>query len=155
MIIKENEIPNAFPVDKIGKYIAERTGVNFEFVKSMLNDLDLVLNIIQGGVSEIPKKRSWSLERDHIFPRSLLKDRNIPEELIDNVGNLRLINKTRNILKSNTLPEPNIDFFGSNDPELKELFLKAREDLTKGNFQTFVLKREDLISNKVKAFLGL
>lgn len=76
-------------------------------------------------------------------------------ELIDNVGNLRLINKTRNILKSNALPEPNIDFFGSNDPELKELFLKAREDLTKDNLQTFVLKRENLISNKVKAFLGL
>ena len=153
--IKENETPNTFPIDKIRKYIAERTGVNFEFVKSMLNDLDLVLNIIQGGVSEIPKKRGWSLERDHIFPKSLLKDRNIPEELIDNVGNLRLINKTRNILKSNTLPEPNIDFFGSNDPELKQLFLKAREDLIKENFQTFVLKREHLISNQVKAFLGL
>jgi len=154
-IIKENGTTNTFPIDKIRKYIAKRTGVNFEFVKSMLNDLDLVLNIIRGGVSEIPKKRGWSLERDHIFPRSLLKDRNMSEEFIDNVGNLRLINKTRNILKSNDLPESDVDFFGSNVPELKQLFLKAREDLTEENFKNFVLKREGLISNRVKAFLGL
>lgn len=152
--ITECDKPGIFPIEQISKYLADRTGMSYEFSKVMLNDLDLVLNIIQEGVAEIPKKRGWSLERDHIFPQSVLKKKNISDELINNVGNLRLINKTRNILKSDSLPEEDIEFFGSGDLELKNLFLKAREDLGKENFESFVQKREDMIFNKVKNFLG-
>jgi hypothetical protein len=153
-IITENDKPDTFPIEGISKYLAGRTGMSYKFSKTMLNDLDLVLNITQEGVAEIPQKRGWSLERDHIFPQSVLKEKGIPDELINNVGNLRLINKTRNILKSDSLPEDNIEFFGSDDPELKKLFRKANEDLTKENFESFVQKREDMIFNKVKEFLG-
>ncbi len=128
--------------------------MSYEFSNTMLNDLDLVLNITQGGVAEIPNKRGWSLERDHIFPQSVLEKKGISDELINNVGNLRLINKNRNILKSDSLPEKDIEFFGSSDLELKKLFLKAIEDLTKENFESFVRKREDMIFNKVNKFLG-
>jgi len=144
-----------FPIERIRKYLEERTGMRYAFSKTMLNDLDLVLNIIQGGVTEIPQRRGWSLERDHIFPQSVLKEKGIPDELINNVGNLRLINMTRNILKSDSLPEDNIEFFGSDDSELKKLFLKAKKDLTKENFESFVKKREDMIFNKVKEFLKI
>jgi len=114
----------------------------------------LILNIIQGGVSEIPKRRGWSLEQDHIFPRSILEDKGFPEDLINSVGNFRYINKTRNILKSNDLPEENTDFYGSNDPALKELFIKAINNLTEETFRNFVQKRKELIMNRVKKFLG-
>jgi len=117
-------------------------------------DLDLILNIIQGGVSEIPKKRGWSLEQDHIFPRSILDDKGFPEELIDCVGNFRYINKTRNILKSNNMPDESTDYYGSDDPTLNDFFKEARVNLTEETFSKFVQKRKKLIMDEVNEFLG-
>lgn len=152
--IKESKPITNFPIDDIRKYMEERTGMTYDFSETMLYDLDLVLNIIQDGVYEIPKKRGWSLERDHIFPRSILEKKGFPEELINNIGNLRLINKTRNVLKSNSLPDENIEFYGSEDYELKQLFIKARNNLAKETFSNFVQKRKDMIYDKVRKFLG-
>lgn len=146
---------NEFPLSDISNYLSERTGVPYAFSDGMLNDLDLVLNIIEDGVSEIPRKRGWSLERDHIFPYSLLANQGFPVELINSAGNLRFLNKTRNILKSDDLPESNIEFFGSTDPELSRLFHAARQNLTETAFRDFVQKREQLIRAKVTGFLGL
>ena len=152
--IKESNPISNYPIDENSKYMEERTGMTYAFSENMLYDLDLILNIIQGGVSEIPKRRGWSLEQDHIFPRSILEDKGFPEDLINSVGNFRYINKTRNILKSNDLPEENTDFYGSNDPALKELFIKAINNLTEETFRNFVQKRKELIMNRVKKFLG-
>jgi len=152
--IRESNPISNFPLNEISKYMEERAGMNYDFSDSMLYDLDLVLNIIQGGVFEIPKKRGWSLERDHIFPRGILERKRFPEELINDIGNLRYINKTRNILKSDSLPEENIEFYGSEDPELKTLFEKARVNLTEETFRDFVQKRKKLILSKVNEFLG-
>lgn len=152
-LLRQNQTTNVFPGKRIGEYISERTYVPYRFTKSMLTDLDLVLNVIAGGISEIPQQRGWSLERDHIFPRSLLHSKGT-YQAVDEVGNLRLVNKTRNILKSDSLPDSDFEFFGSDDTELKQLFLKAREDLTPRNFQSFVERREDLIFDKVSRFLG-
>ena len=151
--IKESSPITNFPLNEISKYMEDRTGMAFGFSENMLNNLDLVLNIIQGGVSEIPQKRGWSLEKDHIFPRSILENKRFPEELINDVGNLRYINKTRNILKSDSLPDENIEFYGSKDPVLKKLFKEARENLTEETFRSFVQKRKELIVAKVKGFL--
>jgi hypothetical protein len=143
-----------FPIDDISKYMENRTGMTYVFSENMLYDLDLILNIIQGGVSEIHQKKGWSLERDHIFPRSILENKKFPDELINSVGNFRYINKTRNILKSNDLPEESTDFYGSDDPTLKDLFMKARDNLTEETFRNFVQKRKELILSKVNEFLG-
>lgn len=145
---------NTFPTGEIGRYMTEKMGVNYEFSKMMLNDLDLVLNIIQDGVAEIPKKRGWSLEKDHIFSQHFLEGKNVSEELVNSVGNLRLINKTRNILKGDRLPDDNIEFFGSDDSGLKHVFLATKGDFTVDNFRSFVQGREELIFSKVKTFLG-
>jgi len=151
--ITEYKNPRIFPLKRISKYMKERTGMDYDISKSMLYDLDLILNIIQGGVSEIPKKRGWSLERDHIFPRSILDDKGFLEELIDSVGNFRYINKTRNILKSNDMPDESTDFYGSDDPTLKDLFREARVNLTEETFRNFVEKRKKLIMDRVNEFL--
>lgn len=47
-----------------------------------------------------------------------------------------------------------LEFFGSDELDLRALFMKAREDLTLGNFQRFVERRKELIFDKVNAFLG-
>ncbi|MGH9775163.1 MAG: DUF262 domain-containing protein [Candidatus Acidiferrales bacterium] len=143
-----------FPRREIGSYMEERTGIKYDFHLGLAgNDLDLVLNIIEDGVSEIPKLRGWSLEKDHIFPRSVLSAKGIPESLTDRVGNFRLINKTRNIEKSKSIPAEDAEFFGSDDVELKKLYLQARKSLTADTIERFVVRREDLIAEKVKGFL--
>jgi len=152
--IKETNPNINFPIDEISKYIEERTGMTYVFSENMLYDLDLTLNIIQSGVFEIPKKRGWSLERDHIFPRNILEDKGFPKELINNVGNFRYINKTRNILKSNDLPVESTDFYGSDNPTLKDLFIKSIDNLTEETFGNFVQKRKELIMSKINEFLG-
>ena len=152
--IKESNPITNFPIDEISKYMEERTGMNYDFSENMLHDLDLILNIIQGGVFEIPKKRGWSLERDHIFPSSILEKKGFPEDLINSVGNFRYINKIRNILKSNDLPEENTEFYGSDERTLKELFMEARGNLTEKTFKNFVEKRKELIMSRVNEFLG-
>lgn len=152
--ITEYEKTNVFPIKRIIKYMEERTSMTYAFSENMLSNLDLILNIIQGGVFEIPKKRGWSLEQDHIFPRSTLEDKRFPEYLINSVGNFRYINKIRNILKSNDLPEKSIEFYGSDDQPLQELFMKARNNLTEKTFGDFVQKRKELIISKVNEFLG-
>ena len=55
-----------------------------------LRNIGLILNITSGGVSEIPKKRGWSLENDHIFPRAELERRKIELDVND-IGNFRLL----------------------------------------------------------------
>jgi hypothetical protein len=57
-------------------------------------------------------------------------------------------------LKSNDLPEESTDFYGSDDPTLKDLFMKARDNLTEETFGNFVQNREELIMSKVNEFLG-
>jgi hypothetical protein len=144
-----------FPSVDIGKYMELRTGMKYEFHRGvMANDLDLALNIIQGGVAEIPKRRGWSLERDHIFPQKLLGEKEVAYLLAHSVGNFRLINKTRNILKSASLPAEDIEFLGSEDPEIKKLFLRTRKELTETHFKAFVQAREELMLGEISKFLG-
>ena len=145
--------PTSFPLDRITTYVHQKTGKAYAFTDDMLKHLDLVLNMVRGGVSEIPRKRAWSLERDHIFPARLLRDSGIPHSLANRVGNLRLVNKTRNILKSDSLPNQDIEFFGSDVPELQQLFSEARKSLTTATFKSFVSKREELILSQVRRFL--
>jgi len=47
---------------------------------------------------EIPIKRGWSLERDHIFPKHQLEIRGIKQD-VNHIGNFRLLSKSRNISK--------------------------------------------------------
>lgn len=44
-------------------------------------------------------------EIDHIFPKSVLRDKNVPEDEIDNIDNLRPLNWMNNDSKSSDYPE--------------------------------------------------
>ena len=146
--------PGVFPIDEIGGLIARREKKgNYQFRGEYLWDLDLVLNIIDGGVTEIPEKRGWSLERDHIFPRHQLATRGIDKD-VDDIGNLRLLAKSRNISKRDKMPDTNTDFFGKDDAELRRTYDAACADLTQATFSAFVEKRRELIHKRVVAFLG-
>lgn len=147
--------PGQFPIKEIGAFITKREKKEeYGFRDEYLWDLDLILNIIDGGVIQIPKLRTWSLERDHIFPRHQLEIRGIDKDVND-IGNFRLYGKSRNISKSDKMPDINTEFFGNNDMELRKIYLAACDTLTQDSYSLFVRKRRELIKEKVVAFLGL
>jgi len=153
-VIHKKIVGSKFPVDEIGQFMSERTKARYDFTDDLLKDVAVVLNVVHGGVYEIPKKRGWSLEQDHIFPNSVLTNLGVPDELKDDVGNLRYLAKTRNILKSASLPDAKLDFFGSDDPHLSALFTAARENLTPESFAAFSTARRQFIYSRVRAFLN-
>ncbi len=154
ILVKVHESrPGDFPVQEISSFIARRRGETYEFRDSYLWDLDLVLNIVDGGVLVIPTLRTWSLERDHIFPRHQLEQSQITQDVND-VGNLRLMGKSRNISKSDKMPDKNTDFFGKDDPELNKLFQAAYKNLNQPAFSAFIQRRKALICERVRKFLG-
>ena len=125
----------------------------YEFREEYLADHDLILNIVQGGMKETSRMRSWSLERDHIFPQEQLKRCSVAHD-VDDVGNLQLLVKSRNSSKRDRLPEDHLDFFGGDDAELRQLLVRAREDLNQTSFSAFVDRRHALMKAKVIEFLG-
>jgi len=147
--------PGVFPIDELGAFMGRREKKGgYQFRDEYLWDLDLVLNIVDGGVLEIPRKRGWSLERDHIFPQNQLKIAGIEKDVHD-VGNFRLLGKVRNITKSDTMPDADTEFFGKDDSGLREIFDAARANFTQDNFSKFVERRRGLIRSKVAGFLGM
>jgi hypothetical protein len=154
LVKAHKEKPKQFPIQEIGEFIARREKKgDYAYRDEYLMDLDLVLNIIDGGVPVIPKLRTWSLERDHIFPQNELRTRNINQN-IDDVGNLRLLGKSRNISKSDNMPDDNTEFFGYKDKNLQIMFQAACGNLTQNTFNDFVSARRKLIKDKVVEFLG-
>lgn len=119
---------------------------------------DLVLNILEDGIEQIDSKRGWSIESDHIFPRSTLEDLEISDNLINDVGNLRFLNKARNISKSDKIPEKDLDFFGKTS--LKEIYYDSIEYLEnrdtenfKKAYSQFIEERKRLMVSKLGEFL--
>jgi hypothetical protein len=100
------------------------------------------------------RNAAWSLEQDHIFPDSTLTGLGVSSELKDGVGNLRYLPKVRNIIKSNHLPDKELDFYGSDVPDIKSLYLKALSGLSKESFAEFANARRNRILEKVRSFLG-
>ena len=145
--------PGEFPLRQIGEFIGKRKG-SYTFNDQFLSDLDLILNIIDNGVVELPKLRAWSLDRDHIFPRRELQHKGIVQN-IDSVGNLRLLAKARNIRKSDTMPDEETEFFGKCDSELRSLYDAARSGMSQETFTRFVDCRRNLIREHVVKFLDL
>lgn len=155
MAVAHESHPGVFPAAELGAFMGRRENKGgYGFRDDYLWDLDLVLNIIDGGVLEIPQKRGWSLERDHIFPQNQLGIAKIDKHVND-VGNFRLLGKSRNISKSDRIPDANTEYFGSSDPELRHLFGATCASLTQENFSQFVERRRGLIRARVVDFLGM
>lgn len=155
LVKAKEQQPGVFPIQQIGEFITRRRHLDsYRFRDEYLGNLGLVLNIVGGGVTAIEKKRGWSLENDHIFPRAGLERLQIVKDVHD-VGNFRLLPKLPNIKKSDTMPAEDADFFGKDDPELKKLFQQARQNLTQDTFSAFVRRRKALIREKVVKFLGM
>lgn len=147
--------PGVFPRQEMADFVEKRKGIgSYSFQDAYFRDLDVVLNIVDNGVMQIPEKRGWSLEKDHIFPQNQLAQRAITQDVSD-IGNLRLEPKSRNISKSDKMPDGNTEFFGRDDSAVKLAYEAACKNLTQQSFSDFVIQRKDLVRKGVATFLGL
>jgi len=153
-ILKELDKNSRIPFQQIAKIInLSKDAVNYR-IENLKKQGKQVLNIISGGVSELPKKRGWSLENDHIFPKAELERLGVLGNVND-IGNFRLLPKLPNIKKRDNMPDQDTEFFGMDNQELRNFFTSALTNLNQETFSAFVEKRKELILEKVTRFLGM
>lgn len=70
-------------------------------------------------------------EVDHIVPKSLLEDNDVPQELIDDFRNLRPLNWRNNLSKGNDYPEYTADI-KSDDGGESNVFRSSKRTVNKG-----------------------
>jgi uncharacterized protein with ParB-like and HNH nuclease domain len=118
-------------------------------------NIDLTLNIVQGGVDLNPASVSNKPDKDHIFPRNLLIKKYGEDEIKDKMNhfaNYRFVGKGWNITKSDKPPME----WAKDMPEdyLMEKYLIPKEMLYLDKFDEFLRVRTELIVKKVKDFLS-
>lgn len=158
--IKENNpIRQVFPLLEIKKFMVDRLKRPYALqAQTFQDDVDLMLNIVDGGVLQIdpgdPKRHSGDLrlEVDHIFPKSPLSEMGM-SDLVNHLGNYRLIVRPKNRRKGATMPDINTAFWGKDDPEINQKFLAALKNLNRDTFQAFRDMRANAIQKNVLQFL--
>ena len=127
-----------------------------EITEDLLKEnVDLTLNIVQGGVDLNPASVSNKPDKDHIFPRSLLIKKYGEDKIKDKMNhfaNYRFVGKSWNITKSG---KPPIEWAKNMSEEyLMEKYLIPKQLLDFDKFDEFLKVRSELIVKKVKGFLS-
>jgi hypothetical protein len=157
-----------FPIEKIRAYAKERQWTPWTLhARYFEDDVDLVLNIVDGGMLQIdpadPNRhpKDLKLEVDHIFPRSPLTKIGLGD-VVNHVGNYRLVVMPVNRRKLARMPDLQTAFFGSADAIVKGGYASCLAQvapkggvLTKPQFLAFRDARATLIRSTVSAFLGV
>lgn len=127
-------------------------GYNSFNTKLLQKNRLLTLHLLQGKSGTKVKYERNTPEIDHIFPQSILKDKEYDLGLINSYGNFWILSKTKNQNKSNKHPK---EYFSDvEDSILKKVFIK-REMLDYRQFPTFVKQRENKILEKIKKTIGI
>jgi hypothetical protein len=149
--------PGVFPIRVVRDYICKRMNVSWELAEHhFADDPELMLNIVDNGALQLNAQQhgGLKLERDHIFPRKVLADHGIGD-LVDYIGNYRLVVMPINRRKKADMPTNTTDFFGRDDETLEPLYQAALANLTRETYQSFQDERKARIIAAVKGFLDL
>lgn len=152
--------PTKFPIQFLRTYITERAGAFNLADHQFTDDADLALNIVDKGVLQIdptdPKRhpKDLKLEVDHIFPRSPLSKMGMAD-LVNHIGNYRLVVMPINRRKLANMPDDETDFFGRHDPIVEKAYQAALKNLNEETFLAFRDARAALVQKSVREFLGL
>ncbi|MCK4821736.1 DUF262 domain-containing protein [bacterium] len=111
----------------------------------------LALQVIQRQPGGKAHFRSNANEMDHIFPRSILRDKDYDQAEINHFANFWLLSKGKNQNKSNKHPKKY--FADVPDSELKRAFID-REMLNYGRYKRFIKQRGEKIKSYVQKTLG-
>lgn len=111
----------------------------------------LTLHIIQQQTGAKSLSLLNTKEMDHIFPRSVLREKGYEEAKINNFANFWLLSKGKNINKSNK--HPKLYFKDVSESELKKALIN-RNLLDYRRYSTFIEERKSAIFKKVCNKIG-
>lgn len=161
-IIKlNNEVSKKFPLQEIQEFAKNRWGI--EYSSKSINygeDVDLFLNIVDGGVLQIDPSHpelhpsDLRLEVDHIFPKTPLTQKGFGD-VVNHLGNYRLVVRPINRRKGPQMPDQETAFWGRNNPRINQKYLAVVENLSRKNFVAFRDERTTEIKKCVFEFLNL
>lgn len=115
-------------------------------------NIQLTLHLLQGKNGMKVKYVKNSPEIDHIFPKSILQEKEFDWGEINSFGNFWILAKTKNQNKSNKHPKT---YFEDVEDSILESVYIEKDKLKYGNFKTFVKEREKAILNHIKKMIGI
>jgi hypothetical protein len=112
----------------------------------------LAVHLVQGLGGGSPQYSRNAPEIDHIFPRSILRDRGVDEEYINSFANFWILAAGKNRNKSNRHPKEYFADVGA--VELKRALID-RQQLDYRRFPTFIRQRKAAMIKRISADSGL
>ena len=142
----------SFPLDAVVSWIGY-----WEKIRALDNDLLdanhlLTLHVVQGLTGAKVQYVRNKPEIDHIFPRSVLREKGYDEALINHFANFWILAKGKNQNKSNRHPA---DYFEDVDDEELQRALIDREYLDYRRYTTFIERRSEQMLDRVRRKLQL
>jgi uncharacterized protein with ParB-like and HNH nuclease domain len=142
----------SFPLDSSIWWANYWESYNFFDTKLLQKNRQLTLHLLQGKHGTKVKYERNAPEIDHIFPQSVLKEKEYDVGIINTFGNFWILSKTKNQNKSNKHPK---DYFKDVDDLILEKALIKRNMLDYRQFNSFVKERENKILEKIKKSIGI
>ena len=141
-----------FPFTGAAEYVAWRTHFDLTDDRLFGNNVDLALALIQrrnGGKIQLPTNLP---EIDHIFPRSVLAEKGIEPQEIDDLGNLWIL--PRGLNRNKSAKHPNEFLSDVEDGALKAAMIQ-RSLLDYRSYRTFIKTRRSQLAEKLREITGL
>ncbi len=142
----------SFPLDSSIWWANYWEGYNSFDTKLLQKNRHLTLHLLQGKTGAKVKYERNAPEIDHIFPQSVLREKEYDWGIINSYGNFWILSKTKNQNKSNKHPK---EYFADVDDSILEKVFIDREKLDYRQFTTFVRDRELKILGKLKKLIGI
>ena len=142
----------SFPLDSSIWWANYWEGYNSFDTKLLQKNRHLTLHLLQGKAGTKVKYERNAPEIDHIFPQSVLRDKDYDLGIINSYGNFWILSKTKNQNKSNKHPK---EYFADVDDSILEKVFIDRKMLDYRQFTTFVKDRELKILTKLKQRIGI
>ena len=142
----------SFPLDSSIWWANYWEGYNSFDTKLLQKNRHLTLHLLQEKAGTKVKYERNSPEIDHIFPQSVLREKDYDLGIINSYGNFWILSKTKNQNKSNKHPK---GYFEDVDDSILEKVFIDRKMLDYRQFPTFVKNRELKILTKLKKRIGI
>jgi hypothetical protein len=142
----------SFPFSKAISWIYYWEGIDQFGERLLQRNPRLALSLIQGHTGAKIHFQANSSEMDHIFPRSILREKNFEESEINHFANFWLLSKGKNQNKSNIHPKKY--FEDVTDSELTRAYID-RNLLNYNYYKRFIKERSDYLIAEVARRLAI
>ena len=142
--------PGQFPLEDFLGFMHSKQGHSQLDDWMLQNNINYLMNILEGGTRLPEGRRSRRPEVDHIFPHSRLQALGVPEERINHYANFRLISQPENNWKRAQDPQP---YFKAN-PKAAARYYIPTHFLVYEKYEQFLEKRREQIWEHLRRFFG-